>query len=480
MVNKASIVSLALLFAVGCSSTPEMKEPPAPAETPPPQEMTIWQFPAELSVTLRPDRGESLSVTDGEILVTLNVPTASVETEQSLTVRLVEQDAGRLLVFDPPLALLRYANIIVTTRNADAAFFPIARSGGQYRPVRYEVQDTTTSVWTRSADAIWMGDKTAAQQIAANMVVPAGIDCETVLSLDDLGLVMGLINMQQDLGYDAAAPDAYAGIARRAAAELNRILGEDIPEDACGYYFASLLELGRIVGTIGLVEASFNVAQYKARVETLLARCPLNYLLHWDGEGRFPDGRMVFWSRDYNRGTLGTTHLTPHLLDMRRIWEGESFTMTLDAEIRMKTEFDLADPLNPKAVLTISAIEGKLKIPVPEGESIELDFDYDEGDFAFSMGVVGSETFVAAAGVAGKQVDGVVAIAGIGVLEVHAPTDAEVIESYAFELRRESTITIHNADSEGVSTMTGTLLIPALQDVDFHTKLLCEGLLTPP
>jgi hypothetical protein len=41
-------------------------------------------------------------------------------------------------------------------------------------------------------------------------------------------------------------------------------------------------------------------------------------------------------------------------------------------------------------------------------------------------------------------------------------------------------IIIEKTDEQGVVTIVGTLLIPALQDVDFLTKQLCLAAASPP
>lgn len=474
-------VSLTLIAVFGCAPTPKPATTAAPTDSLPPEEPTVWQLPAEMTGTLRPDRAESFTVTDGQILVSLTVPPASVETEQSLTVRLVEETTGRFLEFEPPLRISKPASVMIVQREAASALLPVARSAGQYQPVRYETQGTTTSAWVRSADGLWMGEAAAAQAIAAGIVVPTGVDCGTVAGLDDLGDIMGLAKMQEAVGADAV-PDTYAAIAHMAAVELNRILSEDIPAEPCRYYLASLLELGRILGTIGIVDVTVDVGSYQARVQEVLNRCTLEYLLTWDGQGRFPDGRMVFWTREPNRGVLGTTHQTPHVIDGRIIGAEGTIALVIDADLRLETKFDMTDPFFVRAVLTTAAVNGQISLrPVPDGETIVLDFDQEGGAFGFSMSLPTGEPFVAGAGsVGGGQLHGVVGVAGLGLLDVHTLTDAETSESYTFDLRAESMIIIEKTDEQGVVTIVGTLLIPALQDVDFLTKQLCLAAVSPP
>lgn len=474
-------VSLTLIALFGCAQTHEPTTTATPTGTLPPEKPTVWQLPTEMSGTLLPDRAESFTVTDGQILVSLTVAPASVETEQGLTVRLVEGTTGRSLEFEPPLQISKPASVMIVQREAVSALLPVARSAGQYHPVRYETHGTTTSAWVRSADGLWMGEAAAAKAIAAGIVVPTDVDCGTVTGLDDLGDIMGLAKMQEAVGADAV-PDTYADIAHMAAVELNKILSEDIPDEPCRYYLASLLELGRILGTIGIVDVTVDVGRYQAHVQEVLNRCSLEYLLTWDGQGRFSDSRMVFWSREPNRGVLGTTHQTPHVIDGRIISAKGSIALVIDADLRLETKFDMTDPFFVRTVLTYAAINGQVSMrPVPGGETIVLDFDEEGGAFGFCMRLPTGEPFVAGAGsVGGGQFQGVVGIAGEGLFDVHSITDAETSESYTFDLRSESMIIIEKIDEQGVVTIVGTLLIPALQDVDFLTKQLCQAAVYPP
>lgn len=466
---------LVLAVMTACSTSPPETETPPTASgeaptpgspSPPSDDFTVWQFSDKADGTLQPDRLSTFDVTDGQVLVSLIVPPQKMESAQNLSVQLVNEQIGRRLVFTPPLRLSHPATILITPR-AGEALFPFVRIAEQHQVVQYEMQGSATSVTFEQADSLWFGDVVEAGQIYSEMTIPAGVDCMSVSSLNDLQWMGSLFNMQQAIGVSTTAPvDVLEAIARRAAKELKRILGEDLPPEACGHYLSSLLAFARIVDAIGFFDVDLDMSKIETRVKEVLDQCEMKYELTWNGSQVRRADRFAFWSRIPNRGILGAQHQTPHLLDGIGSGSEGSTSFALDSDVTLNNNYDISDPLQPRTIFTVAGIKGEITLSGAGIDPIVIDFETESGGLAFPMTQEG----------VGLQGYDKLIVTSPGVLEIHiVPADFSRVEWYAFELKKHSLLILYRNLGNSVMTTTASLFIPELEDLDDTTKLLCEG-----
>jgi hypothetical protein len=468
------------ILILGCGSSRVIHHSTYTHNTTPGDTISVWRLPPSTTGVIKPREPVSLTVSDGNLLVSLNVASSNADLEQKVTLTLRKQTNGYQLLLEPPLSLDRAASAFFMLRSPDT-LYAFAESNGQYQPARCVVQGPSSTLWFKSAESIWIGSKFESMKIARALTIPKGIDCSTVLTLEDLACIKAFSDMPAALDNKAYQSDRLGGIARVAAEKINEILCDSPPEENCGYYLSSLLELSALVDMIGLVDATVDIGKFKARVEEVLEKCPLEYELMWHVDVVGPEQILVLQSREPWRGVLGTSHKTPHNLEGTASGGrmASSYPVTLNSALRIRSEFDLTDPFLPRTVMKEEGFDGVVTFWFPDSNGGPMDitgtFDDSTGLGTFGLGMHGAKPLMAGVGqIVGNELTVVGGIYPGLVVKATSTVDNRNQEPYSFELRHRSEVVIRRTDGSAISTTTATLIIPNLADVDDIIKTLCE------